>query len=88
MNDKEKFWIVAYVNGIVDVMRTEDNKILQFPSIKQADNAAKEKAKELGQGYQCFIMESVSFWHGYMTAEKVFCTTSSVTSESNTDEKA
>ena len=47
-----------------------------------------EKAKELGQGYQCFIMESVSFWHGYMTAEKVFCTTSSVTSESNADEKA
>lgn len=81
MNDKDKFWMVAFVNGIVDVIRTEDGKIQQFNTIKQADNAAKDKAKELGEGYKCFIMESLSFWHGYMTADKVFCTTNSSPSE-------
>lgn len=89
MNDKEeKFWIVAFVNGTTDVLRNEDGNIKRFPSSKEADKAAEEKAKELGSGYQCAVMESISFRHGFMTTEKVFYKTSSVTSESNADEKA
>lgn len=75
MNDKEKFWIVAYVNGTIDVLRNPDGEIKRFPSVKAADAAAEEKAKELGENYQCAVMESMLYRRGFMTTEKNFYTT-------------
>lgn len=79
--NEEKFWIVAFINGKTDVLRNEDGQIKRFNFSKDADKAAEEKAKELGEGYQCAVMESISFRRGFMTTEKVFYKTSSVTSE-------
>jgi len=87
VNDKEKFWIVMYINGVADVLKDANDNILRFSTAKDADFAAEAKAKELGKGYQCAVMESMSYRHGYMTTEKIFYTTSSVAMASSVPEQ-
>lgn len=77
MNDKEaKFWTVAIKNGVLDHLREENGDVKEFKDRKMAENAAKEKALELGSAYLVAVMEPVFGEVGEKVTRRVYFQTS------------
>lgn len=71
MDNKDKFWLVAVVNGIIEMVQDVDGKIIKFSSQKDAFQCAKEHALRYGEKYQCAVLEATQAEVGRMITERI-----------------
>jgi len=80
--NKEKFWMIAIINGSTEMVCNVDNEIIKFSNKKDAFQCAKEHALRLGEKYQCAVMEAMDAEIGKMVTERITYQSVSQTSES------
>jgi len=80
--NKEKFWMIAIINGSIEMVCNVDNEIIKFSNKKDAFQCAKEHALRLGEKYQCAVMEAMDAEIGKMVTERITYQSVSQTSES------
>lgn len=71
MDNKDKFWLVAIVNGKIEMVQDVDGNIIKFSSQKDAFQCAKEHALRMGEKYQCAVMEATQAEVGRMITERI-----------------
>jgi hypothetical protein len=77
MENKDKFWMVAAINGKIEMICDIDNQPIKYSSQKDASQAAKDHALKLGPTYQCAVLEAVYAEIGKMITERIIYQSSS-----------